>query len=105
MNTEWRSIPSVRLDGTLMTGLDDLPRRDVNRRVQEQSEIAFRNAISESESFSIQSEDRYDYGTDFQIEADDAGAMTNVRVHVQLKGTLKETNSDGSVSVSIERKT
>ena len=29
--------------------------------------------------------------------------MTNVRVHVQLKGTGRETNRDGSVSISIDR--
>ena len=87
-----------------MSCFDDLPKRDVNRRIQEQSEIAFRNAISGSDPFVVQSEDRYDYGTDFQIEASDAGVMTNVRVHVQLKGTLKEKNSDGIVAVSIERK-
>ncbi len=87
-----------------MSCFDDLPKRDVNHRIQEQSEIAFRNAISGSDPFVVQSEDRYDYGTDFQIEASDAGVMTNVRVHVQLKGTLKEKNSDGIVAVSIERK-
>lgn len=87
-----------------MSCFDDLPKRDLNRRIQERSEIAFRNSITDSDLFSLQSEDRYDYGTDFQIEASDPGVMTNVRVHVQLKGTLKEKNSDGSVSVSIERK-
>lgn len=45
--------------------------------------------------------DTYDYGTDFMLETQDAEAMTNVRVHVQLKGTACEQNADGSVSVSI----
>ena len=86
-----------------MSHLDDLPKRGENRRIQEQSEAAFRTAISECEAFIVQSEDRIDNGTDFLIEACDGGAMTNARVHVQLKGTARETNADGSVSVSIRR--
>ena len=88
-----------------MSYFDDLPTRDKNRRIQEQSEIAFERAISECEMFVVQRQDRFDYGTDFQLEVHHSGAMTNVRIHVQLKGTLKERNSDGSVSVSVERKT
>ena len=86
-----------------MSCLDDLPKRDRNHRIQEQSGTAFRTAISECGEFVVQSEDERDYGTDFQIEASDAGAMTNVRVHVQLKGTGRERNTDGSVSLSIDR--
>ena len=86
-----------------MSSIDDLPKRDRNRRLQEQSETAFQAAISECEEFVVQSVDKYDYGTDFQIEAVDAGSMTNVRVHVQLKGTGHQTNADGSVSISIAR--
>ena len=86
-----------------MSYLDDLPKRDGNHRIQEQSGTAFRTAISECGEFVVQSEDERDYGTDFQIEASDAGAMTNVRVHVQLKGTGRERNTDGSVSLSIDR--
>ena len=87
-----------------MSYLDDLPRRDKNREIQEQSETVFRAAIFECEEFVIQSVlDRHDYGTDFQIEGKDAGAMTNVRVHVQLKGTGCKANADGSVSLSVKR--
>ena len=86
-----------------MSHLDDLPERDENRRIQEQSEAAFQTAISAHGTFVVQSEDKFDYGTDYQIEASHGGAMTNVRVHVQLKGTACETNADGSVSVSIRR--
>ena len=86
-----------------MPHLDDLPKRGANRCTQELSEAAFRTAISECEAFIVQSEDKFDYGTDFQIEATHGGAMTNARVHVQLKGTSKETNANGSVSVSIRR--
>ena len=69
-----------------MSYLDDLPKRDRNRGIQEQSETAFQTAISECREFVVRPEDKNDYGTDYLIEASDAGAMTNVRVHVQLKG-------------------
>ena len=52
-----------------MSYLDDLPKRDRNRRIQEQSDTAFQTAISECGEFVIQSEDKYDYGTDYLIEA------------------------------------
>ena len=68
-----------------------------------QSEIAFEAALTDCGVFAHQSKDNHDYGTDYIIEADDAGAMTNVRVHVQLKGTRCKSNTDGSVSVSIAR--
>ena len=86
-----------------MSQLDDLPKRDRNRRIQEQSETAFQTAISECSEFVVQSEDKYDYGTDYEIEASDAGVMTNVRVHVQLKGTGREKNADDSISLTIDR--
>ena len=86
-----------------MSYLDDFPKRDRNRRTEEQSETAFRKAIFECGEFVIQAVDNHDYGTDFQLEASDAGAMTNVRVHVQLKGTGRDRNTDGSVSLSIDR--
>ena len=83
---------------------DDLPIRDQNSRIQDQSEAAFQAAVSDCEEFVVQSEDRRDYGTDYQIEATDAGRMTNVRVHVQLKGTGCRPNTDGSISLSINRR-
>lgn len=86
-----------------MSHLDDLPKRDSNRGLQEQSETAFQTVISECGEFVVQSEDKYDYGTDYLIEATDVGAMTNVRVHVQLKGTGCKKNADGSLSLSIDR--
>ena len=85
-----------------MSYLDDLPKRDKNRRIQEQSETAFQTAITECGEFEVR-EDKQDYGTDYLIEASDAGVMTNVRVHVQLKGTETEKNADGSISVAIDR--
>lgn len=88
-----------------MTHLDDLPKRDENHRIAELSESAFRSAVTECGAFVIQSEDRRDYGTDFQIEVCDGGAMTNIRVQVQLKGTNCKENSDGSVSRQVSRAT
>ena len=85
-----------------MSYLDDLPKSDKNRRIQKQSETAFQTAITECEEFEVR-EDKQDYGTDYVIEASDAGVMTNVRVHVQLKGTETEKNADGSISVAIDR--
>ena len=86
-----------------MSYLDDLPKRDRNHEILEQSETVFQTVISECGEFVIQSTGKYDYGTDFLIEASDAGAITNVRVHVQLKGTQYKKNTDGSVSLSINR--
>jgi len=88
-----------------MTHLDDLPKRDENHRIEELSESAFRSAVTECGAFAIQSEDRSDYGTDFQIEVCDGRAMTNIRVQVQLKGTNCKENSDGSVSRQVFRAT
>ena len=85
--------------------MDDLPKRDDNSWIETQSDIAFRKAVSESKEFIVRSEDSRDYGTDFQLEAADASTMTNVRVHVQLKGTRTNPNSDGSVSLQIKRTT
>lgn len=82
--------------------LDDFPKRDSTHRIEDRSKSAFRAAISAADKFAIQS-DESDYGTDFVIEAIDAGKMTNVRVHVQLKGTNCEANADGSLSVSVNR--
>ena len=85
-----------------MSHLDDLPRRHLSHRIEDRSKTAFRAAISECDDFIIQSDDR-DYGTDFVIEAVDAGNPTNVRVHVQVKGTNCNAREDGSVSVSVAR--
>ena len=85
-----------------MSHLDDLPKRDSTHRIEDKSKTVFRAAISECEEFAIQS-DVCDYGTDFVIEAMAAGEMTNIRVHVQVKGTNCEARSDGSVGVSVAR--
>lgn len=86
-----------------MNPFDDLPQRSRSHDVSEVAENAFRSALQSYEFFVIQREDRKDYGTDVQIEARSGKSMTNIRAHVQLKGTETALNSDGSVSVEIGR--
>ena len=85
-----------------MSHLDDLPERHSSHRIEDQSKTDFRVAISKCQYFIIQ-RDKRDYGTDFVIEALDAGNPTNVRVHVQLKGTHCKAREDGSIGVSVKR--
>lgn len=85
-----------------MSHFDDLPRRHLSHRVEDRSKTAFCAAISECDDFIIQSDER-DYGTDFVIEAVDAGKPTNVRVHVQVKGTNCNARANGSVGMSVAR--
>jgi hypothetical protein len=70
-----------------MSHFDDLPRRDQSHDIEEEAIIAFQRRLSESRVFILQGADRKDHGTDCQIEVIDDGRATNVRVHVQLKGT------------------
>lgn len=85
--------------------LDDLPQRGATHDIEKAAINAFENAITEAGLFVVQQRnDTNDYGTDIQIEARIGKSMTNFRVHVQLKGTECKENSDGSVSISIDRK-
>ena len=86
-----------------MNPFDDLPKRDRNREIEEKAEAAFQKLISQSEDFIFQGADRKDYGTDCQIELVQQKQLTNVRVHVQLKGTENALKTDGSVSAEISR--
>jgi tetratricopeptide (TPR) repeat protein len=86
-----------------MNHFDDLPRRDQSHDIEEEAIIAFQRRLSESRIFIFQGADRKDYGTDCQIEVIDNGRATNVRVHVQLKGTERALNADGSLSVEVRR--
>src|SRR5579883_1583629 len=79
--------------------LDDLPKRASAHDTAQAAESAFQAAIDAGGLFVVQQKDRNDYGTDVQIEARDDQGMTNLRVHVQLKGTEAAANADGSVSV------
>lgn len=86
-----------------MDPFDDLPKRDRNHTIEEMAETAFRRRLVESGVFILQGVDRKDYGSDCQIEVVEDGNATNARVQVQLKGTGRAPNADGSVSVGVAR--
>jgi tetratricopeptide (TPR) repeat protein len=86
-----------------MGSLDDLPKRSDSHDVQTSAERAFEYAIEAAGLFVIQTKDRADYGTDFQLECRNGSAMTNFRTHVQLKGTDALPNNDGSISIALAR--
>jgi hypothetical protein len=86
-----------------MSHFDELPRRDRNHEIEDEAAAAFQKRLTESGAFILQVSDRKDYGTDCQIEVMADGQATNVRVHVQLKGTERPLNADGSLSVEVRR--
>ncbi|WP_197342550.1 tetratricopeptide repeat protein [Ralstonia solanacearum] len=86
-----------------MNSLDDLPKRHGNHATESKAEAAFQKLLSNSKDVLFQGSDRQDYGTDCQIEVIDSERATNVRIHVQLKGTEGAVNADGSVSVEVRR--
>lgn len=86
-----------------MSHFDDLPRRDRNHEIEEEAIVAFHNLLSESRVFILQGVDRKDYGTDCQIEVVNDSRATNVRVQIQLKGTERALNADGSLSIAVRR--
>lgn len=86
-----------------MSSLDDLPGRGSNHAIEEKAEAAFQALLARSEHFILQRADRKDYGTDCQIEVLDQGRPSNVRLHVQLKGSERALNADGSLSISVRR--
>jgi tetratricopeptide (TPR) repeat protein len=86
-----------------MGTLDDLPKRPGTHDTGVAAETAFAAAVEAGRLFLIQQRDRHDYGTDLVLEAHSGGAMTNLRVHVQLKGTEAAAGADGFVSVQVAR--
>ena len=86
-----------------MSHYDDLPRRDGTHELEEAAVVAFQTKLAESGCFILQGTDRKDYGVDCQIEVIADGRATNVRVHVQLKGTERALNADRSLSVEVRR--
>jgi tetratricopeptide (TPR) repeat protein len=93
------AVPS----GEIMDHLDDLPKRHGTHSTESRAEAAFQKLLSEAGAFILQGSDHKDYGTDCQIEVIDGDNATNVRLHVQLKGTKAPLNADGSVSVPVRR--
>lgn len=86
-----------------MSSFDDLPKRDRNHALEDETEAAFQSLVARSDDFVFQGSDRKDYGIDCRIEAVLNGQATNVRVHVQLKGTERALNADGSLSIVVDR--
>jgi len=86
-----------------MNHLDELPRRDRNHEIEDAAIAAFQARLTECGAFILQAQDRKDYGTDCQIEVMADGSATNTRIHVQLKGTERGLNTDGSLSVEVRR--
>jgi len=82
---------------------DEMPRRGLNHAIAEKAEAAFQARLTESGRFISQRADRRDYGTDCQIEVVDREQASNVRVHVQIKGTECPLNADGSLSIEVSR--
>ncbi len=93
----------IRLRGYSVVSLNDFPTWDKNSELATQAEAAFELAVAEGGCFVVLQRDRHDYGTDFQLAAKHSSALTNYRVHIQLKGTDKPANKDGSISVSVAR--
>ncbi len=81
----------------------DLPRRKRNPVTEEKAKTALLGRRMKSGRFILQRADRKDYGTDCEIEVVDREQATNVRVHVQLKGTERPLNADGSLSIEVSR--
>ena len=86
-----------------MNHLNDLPIRHENHATESKAESAFQSLLSDSEDFVLQGSDNKDYGTDYQIEVVYGKSATNIRIHVQLKGTERIMNADESVSICIDR--
>ena len=88
-----------------MDHLDDLPTRHPSHRIETQAVAAFEFLLSKLDGFTLQVRDRSDYGSDAQIEVSDGDRATNVRVQVQIKGTERPPNADGTISISVRRQT
>ena len=86
-----------------MNPFDDMPRRDRNHELEDEALAVFQQRLAESRCFILQASDRKDYGTDCQLEVAADAQATNARVHVQLKGTSRDLNADGSLSIAVDR--
>lgn len=99
-----RRRPRLQKENRARTArFNDMPGRGRNRAIEAKAEAAFRSLIADSPDFIVQRADENDFGSDCQIEVLDKGLATNVRLHVQLKGTERSLNAHGSLSISIER--
>ncbi len=85
-----------------MDPLNDLPRRAATHELDDAAQRAF-EAVLDVGLFFVQQKDRRDYGTDYQLEVQSGGQATNLRVHVQLKGTDRDVAAEGTLSVVVDR--
>jgi len=88
----------------MVGSIDDFPIQNPAQPIQDGAEAAFEAALQATRLFSYQRKDRNDYGSDYQLEVIDGSARTNVRIHVQLKGTTDPAKADGSTSVTVARR-
>jgi len=85
-------------------GDDELPEVGQTHLLADISEREFETVLQKTNCFQVQFRDRKDYGTDYNLEAVlNERFATNVRVSVQLKGTEKQVNNDGSLSIQVNR--
>jgi tetratricopeptide (TPR) repeat protein len=82
--------------------LNELPKRAATHELDDVAQGAFEAALGTA-LFFVQQKDRRDYGTDYQLEAQSGGQTTNLRVHVQLKGTDRDATAEGTLSVVVDR--
>lgn len=86
-----------------MNTFKNLPRDNPAQPIQDAAELAFEQFIRQNHTlFSLSRPDRSDYGSDYQIEAKDGEYRTNLRSHVQLKGSNNIPNTDDSISITID---
>lgn len=92
-----------------MSNRPTFPQRTRNHAVGASALQALEQSIAGAGYFISQGADIEDYGVDLTLEAlspsddDSVSFVTNARVVAQIKGTEKDSNSDGSVSVSVDR--
>ena len=96
--------PTTSHAASTVSSLDDFPTQNPAQPIQDAAEAAFEAALKTAGLLDYQHKDRRDYGSDYQLEALEGDARTNVRVHCQLKGTTDPVNADGSTSVAVSRR-
>ncbi len=87
-----------------MGSINDFPERHSNHDIGGLAEVALVNAIDAEKLFLVQQKDKHDYGIDITLEARGNGSVTNLWVHVQLKGIESAASAVGSVAVQVARK-
>lgn len=79
---------------------DNLPKRPQQHKTESKAVTALRLQLNSELFLEQSSSDENDYGTDIIIEAMMPDNSTNIRIHIQLKGTEADLNKDSSLSIS-----